>query len=466
MFITDDFMLYNDVARELYHEVAEKLPIIDYHNHLNPQEIAEDKRFDNITSVWLGGDHYKWRAMRAMGYSEKLITGDALDINKFKAYADTVNNAFGNPLYHWTHLELKRYFGIDEVLSPKTADMIWDKTNEMLSSPSFSAANLLRKQKVKVLCTTDDPVDDLKWHKQIGVESDFSVFPSFRPDKALYIEREVFKEYIEKLSEVSDVKVEDVESLLAALKVRLEYFVSTGCRVTDHSLENDFYISHDKVKADTVLKKRLKGELVTDEEAALFRGYLLSELGKLYAENGLVMQLHIGALRNNSTRLSDLVGADCGVDGMNDFEYAPQLSMLLNEMDKEDKLPRTILYYLNPKDAYMLVTLAGCFTGNDEGIRNKVQVGSAWWFNDHVTGMEQHMQMMCDYGMISGCVGMLTDSRSFLSFPRHEYFRRILCNFIGEKVEKGQFPKDMETLGRIVSDVCYENAVRYFNFSN
>ena len=463
MFITDEFMLYNDTASELYHGYTEKLPIIDYHNHLSPKEIAEDRRFSNITEAWLGGDHYKWRAMRARGYSESLITGNAPDKEKFIAYADTVNAAFGNPLYAWTHLELSRYFGIDETLSPETADAIWDKTGDKLSDSSFSAINLLKKQNVKVLCTTDDPVDDLGWHKKLAVEDDLRVYPSFRPDKAIYIEREEFSEYIEGLASAANVSITDMDSLIEALKIRVEYFCEVGCRVTDHSLENDFYINHDKVKADGILKRRLKGDLITSEEAALYRGYVLTELGKLYAEKDLVMQFHIGALRNNSERLSKSVGADCGVDAMNDFNYAPQLSALLNEMDKEDKLPKTILYYLNPKDAVMMATLAGCFCGNEKNIRNKVQVGSAWWFNDHLTGMLEHMQMMCDSGLLSGCVGMLTDSRSFLSFPRHEYFRRILCNFIGEKVEKGQYPKDIPYLGRMVTDICYDNAKEYFN---
>ncbi|MBO4864251.1 MAG: glucuronate isomerase [Eubacterium sp.] len=466
MFITDDFMLYNDAARELYHEHAEKLPIIDYHNHLSPREIAEDKTYLNMTEVWLGGDHYKWRAMRARGYSEKLITGDADPYEKFLAYADTVQASIGNPIYHWTHLELKRYFDIDETLDKASAPSIWEKCNEKLKRSEFSALGLLRAQNVKVLCTTDDPVDDLKWHKKIREEiKDISVFPSFRPGNVLDIEKASFKDYIAKLGEVSGIDIGDSEDLISALKERLLFFIENGCRVSDHSLENDFFRPCRKADADRILAAKLKGEQVTLDEASMFRGYILTELGKMYAKYGLAMQLHIGAIRNNSSRMFERVGADTGYDSVNDINYAPQLGALLNEMDKEEKLPKTILYYLNPKDAVMLATMAGCFQGNEEGIKSKVQLGSAWWFNDHLHGMEEQLQVLSDTGLLSGFIGMLTDSRSFLSFPRHEYFRRILCNKVGEIVEKGQYPRDMAYLGKMIEDICYYNAEEYFGLS-
>ena len=467
--ITDTFLLQNDVAEELYHEHAAKVPIIDYHNHLNPQEIYEDRQYENMTAVWLGGDHYKWRAMRALGYPEELVTGknSDQDYKRFLAYADTVQNALGNPLYHWTHLELKRYFDIDEAFSPESAEEIWKACNEKLGTPEFSTQNLLRMQNVQVLCTTDDPVDDLKWHKLIKENvNDISVRPSFRPGNVLDIEKAGFNDYIKKLSEVSGVEISDIETLLEALRIRLEYFIENGCRVTDHSLENDFYRTTSKEEVDKIFKNRLaeKDGGITLDEAAAFRGYVITELGKMYADRGLAMQLHIGAIRNNSTRMFNMLGADTGLDSINDFNYAPQLSALLNSMDMTDQLPRTILYYLNPKDAAMLMTMAGNFQGNSSGIRGKVQLGSAWWFNDHKSGMEQQMQALSDNGLLSVFVGMLTDSRSFLSFPRHEYFRRILCNMVGRLVEEGQYPRDMEFLGKMIENHTYYNAREYFGF--
>ncbi len=464
-FINDNFILHNEVARKLYHEHAAKMPIIDYHNHLNPEEIFEDKMYDNLTEVWLGGDHYKWRAMRANGVSEEYITGDGDAYKKYLSYADTVEKAFGNPLYHWTHLELKRYFGIDENLKPDTAEEIWDKCNAKLRDSGFSALNLLRMQNVKVLCTTDNPADDLKWHKKIREKvDDIRVLPSYRPGDALDIEKEGFASYMERLGETAGVKIESFEDLLDALKKRLIFFMENGCRVTDHSLECDFFVEDNPAIADRIFRCRIKGDKVSSEEAALYRGVLMKNLGKMYAENGLAMQLHIGALRNNSERMFEKIGADTGYDSLNDFNYAPQLGKLLNSMDKENALPRTILYCLNPKDMPMLMAMAGNFQGNEEGIKSKVQLGSAWWFMDHMNGMKLQLETLCEGGLLSGFIGMLTDSRSFLSFPRHEYFRRILCNMIGEKVERGEYPEDMEYLGSMVEDICYNNAKEYFRF--
>lgn len=462
-FINDNFILRNETARKLYHEHAEKLPIIDFHNHLNPQEIYEDKTYENLTEVWLGGDHYKWRAMRANGVSEKLITGSGDDYDKYLAYVDTIESAFGNPLYHWTHLELKRYFDIDETLDSVSAEEIWNKTSEKLKNPDFTVQNLLRKQKVEVLCTTDDPADDLIWHKKIKESvNDIKVIPSFRPGNAIDIEKDSFVAYMKRLGEAAGIEISCFDDLLRALSIRLEYFMEMGCRVTDHSLECDFYRQTDKSEIDRIFRKKLAGEEISLEEAASFRGGLVTQLGMIYHDKGLVMQLHIGALRNTSERMFEKIGADTGYDCLNDFNYAVQLAGLLNGMDKEDRLPRTILYALNPKDMPMLAAMAGNFQGNEEGIKSKVQLGSAWWFQDHMNGMRNQLEALSDVGLLSGFIGMLTDSRSFLSFPRHEYFRRILCDMVGEKVEAGEFPADMDHLGKMIEDICYNNAKRYF----
>lgn len=462
-FINDNFILRNETARKLYHEHAEKLPIIDFHNHLNPQEIYEDKTYENLTEVWLGGDHYKWRAMRANGVSEKLITGSGDAYDKYLAYADTIESAFGNPLYHWTHLELKRYFDIDETLDSESAEEIWNKTSEKLKDPDFTVQNLLRKQKVEVLCTTDDPADDLIWHKKIKESvNDIKVIPSFRPGNAIDIEKDSFVAYMKRLGEAAGIEIICFDDLLRALSIRLEYFMEMGCRVTDHSLECDFYRQTDRLEIDRIFRKKLAGEEISLEEAASYRGGLVTQLGMIYHDKGLVMQLHIGALRNTSERMFEKIGADTGYDCLNDFNYAVQLAGLLNGMDKEDRLPRTILYALNPKDMPMLAAMAGNFQGNEEGIKSKVQLGSAWWFQDHMNGMRNQLEALSDVGLLSGFIGMLTDSRSFLSFPRHEYFRRILCDMVGEKVEAGEFPADMDLLGKMIEDICYYNAKRYF----
>lgn len=463
-FIHDDFILHSETAKKLFHEHAENMPIFDFHNHLNPREIYEDNCYDNIADVWLGGDHYKWRAMRANGVSEKLITGDGDPYEKFLAYADTIQNSIGNPLYHWTHMELKRYFGIDKTLTPATAKEIWDECNEKLKQPEFSVRNLLRMQKVTALCTTDDPIDSLEWHKKLKEDGfEIQVLPTFRPEKALGIDKPGFADYVKALADCVGKEINNVEDMLAALFERLQYFIGVGCRVTDHSLESAFYAPTTLDEVNAIFAKKMGGTDLTEEEAAKFRGYALGCLGKEYAKNGLVMQIHIGAIRNNSSRLFEKLGPDVGVDSQADFSYAPQLSALLNSMDKENLLPKTVLYYLNPKDSAMLATMAGNFQSNEDGIRGKVQHGTAWWFCDHKNGMEYQMDTLCDVGLISTFIGMLTDSRSFLSFPRHEYFRRILCNKIGKLVEDGEYPADMEYLGKMIEDICYNNAVKYFN---
>ena len=463
-FMDKDFLLSNETAKTLFTEV-EKAPIIDFHNHLNPKEIYEDNCFDNIAQVWLGGDHYKWRTMRMGGVSEELITGDGAPFDKFMAWADTVQNLIGNPLYHWTHLELQRYFGITKPLSPDTAKEIWDECNAKLKTKEYSVRNLLRMQNVSVLCTTDDPADTLEWHKKIREDGfEIKVYPSFRPEKAVGIEKEGFADYIARLSEASGVKITDVKSLITALENRLDFFIENGCRVSDHSLENDFYIPADYDEVNALFDSRMHGNILSEEEAGKFHGYLYVELGKLYNRKNIVMQLHIGAIRNNSTRFFEKLGVDHGFDSLNDFNYAPQLSALLNAMDYTDELPKVILYCLNPKDTEMLAAMAGNFCSNEQGIKGKVQLGAAWWFCDHKNGMERQIEAMSDVGLISTSVGMLTDSRSFLSFPRHELYRRILCNKIGSWVENGEYPWDKEYLTKLVKRICGINAVEYFGF--
>ena len=461
--IHDDFLLKTETAKELFHQSAKTAPIIDFHNHLNPQDIYEDRCYDNLSEVWLGGDHYKWRAMRANGVPEELITGDGDPYKKFLAWADTIQNCIGNPLYHWTHLELKRYFGIDDALTPETAPAIWEKCNVLLKTPEYSIRNLLKMQNVEVLCTTDDPIDDLKWHKKLAEEGfEIQVLPTFRPGRALDIEKNDFANYIALLGERTDLEMHSLNDVLQALKKCLTYFIEAGCRVTDHSLESDFFLPASYEEADHIYQKRMRGETLSLEETAKYRGFILTELGREYSRNNLVMQFHIGAIRNNSLRMFQHLGADTGFDSLNDFNYAPQLSALLNAMDLTEELPKTVLYYLNPKDADMLAAMAGNYQSNTQNIRGKVQLGSAWWFCDHKRGMERQMNALADTGLISTYIGMLTDTRSFLSFPRHEYFRRILCNLICSWVEDGEYPADMPYLNTLIRNICYTNAKQYF----
>ncbi|WP_072915571.1 glucuronate isomerase [Pseudobutyrivibrio xylanivorans] len=463
-FMDEDFLLQTPTAKELFEAVKEE-PIIDFHNHLNPQEIYEDKCFDNMTEVWLGGDHYKWRAMRANGISEELITGDGAPFDKFVAWADTVQNLIGNPLYHWTHLELQRYFNITTPLSPETAKDIWEKCNEKLHTPEFSVRNLLRMQNVSVLCTTDDPADDLEWHRKLREDGfEIKVLPSFRPEKAVGIEKEGFADYIFKLSMVTGRRIYDVKTLLEILGERLEFFIENGCRVSDHSLENTFYVPATYEEVNEIFMDRINGKKVSEEAAGKYHGYMYTELAKLYAKHDIVMQLHIGAIRNNSERFFKKLGPDTGFDALNDFNYAPQLAALLSAMDLNDELPKTILYCLNPKDTEMLAAMAGTFCSNEKGIKGKVQLGAAWWFCDHKNGMERQIEAVSDAGLIANSVGMLTDSRSFLSFPRHELYRRILCNKIGSWVEAGEYPSDLSYLRSMAIRICGKNAIDYFRF--
>ena len=460
-FMDSDFLLQTDTAKMLYHDAAETMPIFDYHNHLNQKAILEDSQMDNLTQVWLGGDHYKWRAMRAMGVPEELITGNGSDYDKFLAWARTIENSIGNPLYHWTHLELQRYFGITAPLSEATAKQIWDSANEQMRSKEFSVRNLILRQNVKYMCTTDDPADDLEAHKALKNENfGCTVLPTFRPEKAMAIEKPGYADYIAKLSEVSGVDIKNVDDLMKALEKRMDYFISVGCVVTDHSLEGCFYQPATVEDVDRVMKKRLEGEELTAAECGMYKGYVMIALGKMYARKNIVMQLHIGALRNNSSRQLAAIGVDSGFDSMDDIKYASYLSTMLNEMDKENLLPKTVLYSLNPNDNEMLASMAGNFQGG--GIRGKMQFGSAWWFNDHKPGMEAQLTVLSSIGLISPFIGMLTDSRSFLSFPRHEYFRRILCNVVGNWVENGEYPNHPEFLKDLVKNISYNNAYNYF----
>ncbi len=452
--INDNFMLRTETARRLYHDYAAEMPIIDYHCHLDPAMIAKNISFKNITELLLGGDHYKWRAMRSNGVDEKYITGDAPDREKFQKWAETVPYLIGNPLYHWMHLELKRYFDIDLALSPETAEEIWNICNEKLATPEFSSQNLILRSNVKVICTTDDPMDTLEHHKALR-EQGFAtkVLPTFRPDKAVNVDKETFIPYIQKMG------VSSYDEMIALLGEKIEFFHENGCRLSDHALDVIPYAEGDP---RPVFDKAMKGEPISKEEADCFKTAVLLFCAKQYARLGWAMQLHIGAMRNNSTRMYRALGADTGFDSINDREIAEPLSRFLDALDTEDQLPKTILYTLNPKDNYVLGTMLGNF--QKAPVAGKIQFGSGWWFNDQRDGMEQQMRALSNLGLISRFVGMLTDSRSFVSYPRHEYFRRILCNLLGDWVENGEYPNDPAMLKTVVQGICYNNALAYFGF--
>ncbi len=459
-FMDDDFMLTNDTAVKLYHNYAENMPIFDYHCHLSPRMMYEDKPFGNITEIFLGGDHYKWRYMRSNGIDEKYITGDADDYDKFKAFCSCLKYAIGNPLYHWTHLELKRYFGVESAVTEENCDKIWEQCNKVIKDSKMSPSSLINSSNVAVICTTDDPVDSLEWHKKIKEKGHIKakVCPAFRPDFLINIEKETFKEYIEKLEKVSGIKISSYDDLLSAVYNRIDYFHAVGCRISDHALDGvPFNNEH---SADTVLKRAIVGGKLSSSEIEAYKCSVLIDLAKKYKSLGWTMQLHIGALRNNNARMFEKLGADTGFDSIADYAIAAPLSALLNAMDETDNLPKTILYTLNPKDNYVLATMIGNFQSSETA--GKIQFGSAWWFNDQRDGMVEQMKALANLGALNKFVGMLTDSRSFLSYTRHEYFRRILCNLIGTWVEKGEFPEDYEILGKIVGDISFNNAVRYF----
>lgn len=461
-FMDEDFLLLNDTAVRLYHDYAKDMPIYDYHCHLNPKEIWENKQYNNITELWLYGDHYKWRAMRANGIEEKYITGDADDFEKFKKWASTVPYTIGNPLYHWTHLELQRYFGIYELLNEETAETIWNKANEMLKQEDFTPRGLIKKSNVKLVGTTDDPLDDLRYHEKIKTLDDFDtkVVPTFRPDKGLDINKDTFKDWVNRLEEIRGKEINSFEEYLDALEERINYFHERGCRLSDHSFEYVPYRQAHSEKLNEIFSKGRNQENISLEEEEAFKTAVMVFLGKQYAKLGWAMQLHIGAMRNNNTRMFRQLGPDTGFDSIHDHNIAYNLSRFLDALDVENALPRTILYTLNPKDNYVLAAMTGNFQG--DGIPGKIQFGSAWWFNDQKDGMEEQMKVLANIGLLSRFIGMLTDSRSFLSYTRHEYFRRILCNIIGEWAENGEVPKDMDFLGKIVQDICFNNAKNYF----
>lgn len=460
-FMDENFLLSNETAVELYHHYAKNMPICDYHCHLNPKEIWENKSFENLTELWLYGDHYKWRAMRSNGISEDYITGSASDYDKFKAWAKTIPYTIGNPLYHWTHLELQRYFGIYETLNEENADAIWEKANAMLAQADFTVRQLIKKSNVKLICTTDDPTDSLEYHQKISQLDDFDVkvLPTFRPDKALNIRMEGFREWIAGLGKVCGKTITTYNDLLGALEQRIQYFHETGCRLSDHSFAAVPYVEADLNEVAKIFDRAMGLEVISTEEEQKYQTQLLKFLGKNYAELGWTMQLHIGAMRNNNTRMFEKIGPDTGFDSIHDLNIAYGVSRFMDSLDKENCLPKTVLYTLNPKDNYVLGSMAGNFQGDD--IPGKIQFGAAWWFNDQRDGMVQQMTALANLGLLSRFIGMLTDSRSFVSYPRHEYFRRILCNLIGEWVENGEFPRNMKLLGTIVEGISYNNAIQY-----
>ena len=454
-FMDRDFLLTTETAKHLYHDFAAGMPVIDYHCHLDPKEIWEDRRFENITQIWLGGDHYKWRLMRSAGVDERFITGDASDREKFQKWAETISLAIGSPLYHWSHLELRNYFGYDGVLNGDTAEEVWNLCNEKLKH--MSARQLIADSNVKALCTTDDPADSLEWHKKIAEDKSFGVkvLPSFRPDKAVGIEKADYLEYLKRLGEIHSYA-----ELVSVLKERLAFFVSLGCRVSDHGLDAVPFAPAAEAEVEAIFRRRLGGELPTEQEAKQFKTALLLALGREYHRLGVVMQLHFGVIRDNAKRVFRALGPDAGVDSTGDQVSIRDLAAFLNALDETDDLPQTILYSLNPNDNAALVTVMGAFqTG---GAVSKIQHGSAWWFNDHRRGMIDQLTNLAAGGYLAGFVGMLTDSRSFLSYARHEYFRRILCELIGAWVENGEYPNDDAALRTIVEGICYTNARQTF----
>jgi len=464
-FLDKDFLLNTNAARHLYHSYAADCPIIDYHCHIRPQEIYEDLRYENITQVWLGGDHYKWRLMRCAGVEEKYITGDASDHDKFLAWATVLGKAIGNPLYHWSHLELRRYFGYEGILNASTAEEVWNLCNAKLQEDGMSVRGLIRMSNVETICTTDDPIDDLCWHQKLAADASFktAVLPAWRPDQAMDLEKPGYLDYLSKLADVSSAPIASWADLKAALRKRMEYFAANGCTLSDHGPSQLRFLPADDDTVDAILKKRLSGQAVTEDEKAQFKTAFLLFVASCYREMGWVMQLHYGCLRNNNPAMFAKIGPDTGFDAMGDYSAAADLSAFLGAMENAGSLPKTIIYSLNPNENPSIVTLCGCFQ-NSEAV-GKVQHGSAWWFNDNFQGMTDQLSNLANLGYLAGFVGMLTDSRSFLSYPRHEYFRRILCRLLGQWVEDGFFPEDESTLADIVRSVSYHNAKKYFAFA-
>lgn len=462
-FLDKDFLLSTEMAKTLYHDYAENMPILDYHCHINPQEICEDRKFENITQVWLGGDHYKWRQMRSNGVDEKYITGNGTDREKFQAWAETMPKLIGNPLYHWSHLELRRYFGYEGYLNGDTAEEVWNLCNAKLQEDSMTVRNLIKQSNVTLICTTDDPVDSLEWHKKLAEDTTFDVqvLPAWRPDKAMNVEKPTFAAYMAQLSKVSGIEVKDFASLKEALKNRMDFFTSMKCCVSDHALEYVMYAPATEDEVNAIIAKSLKGEAVSKEEELKYKTEFMLFVAKEYAKRNWVMQLHYGCKRDNNAYMFEKLGADTGYDCINNYAPSAQMADFLNALSATGEVPKTILYSLNPNDNAAIGTILGCFQGAPAG---RIQQGSAWWFNDHKTGMKDQMISLANLGCLGNFVGMLTDSRSFLSYTRHEYFRRILCDLIGGWVDNGEYPADMKALEEIVKGISYNNVIKYFEF--
>lgn len=463
-FMDENFLLSTDTAPKLYHEYAEPMPIVDYHCHLSPREIYEDLKYETITQVWLGGDHYKWRQMRSNGIEEYYITGNAPDREKFQKWAETLEKAIGNPLYHWSHLELQRYFGYNGYLNGDNAEEVWNICNEKLKYDTMSVRNLIRKSNVRLLCTTDDPIDDLQYHKKIAGDETFQVkvLPAWRPDKAMNLEQPKYMEYLYALEVVSNVKIDSFIALKKALCRRMDFFQENGCSIADHGLEYVMYNPASEAEIEAIYAKRLQGKTISEEETIKFKTAFMLFAGRECHKRNWVMQLHYGCKRDNNSASFNSLGPDTGFDCINNDAPSVQMADFLNALNKTGELPRTILYSLNPNDNASIGTIMGCF--QDSGVAGKIQQGSAWWFNDHKTGMIEQMTSLTNLGLLGNFIGMLTDSRSFLSYTRHEYFRRIMCELIGGWVENGEYPPDYKALEKIVKGISYENAVKFFGF--
>jgi glucuronate isomerase len=465
IFITDDFLLHSDAARTLYHDYAKAQPIFDYHCHLSPKDIAEDRQFENLAQIWIDGDHYKYRAMRANGVNEKFITGDASDYEKFFKWAETVPYTLRNPLYHWTHLELKNYFGITTLLNSDSAESIYNQCSDLLKKPEYSVKNILRKMNVAVVGTTDDPTDDLRYHKQLQDDNfEIRVLPSFRPDKASEMEKgQAFVDWIQKLEKTVGYSIADFVTLIKALQERHDFFHEMGCRISDHGHTNFYGEEYTPTEVNAIFAKALKGEKVSVLEIDKYKSAVLFELALMNKKKSWAQQFHVGAIRNNNAKMLEDIGPDQGFDSLGDLNMADNMSKFFGRLSQCDGLTNTIVYNLNPRDSEMFASMAANF--NDGKVAGKMQYGAAWWFLDQKDGMEKQLDVLSNFGLLSRFVGMVTDSRSFLSFPRHEYFRRILCNVLGEEIQKGELPNDMKLIGNMVEAICYKNAKAYFDIN-
>ena len=464
-FLDQNFLLSNSTAEKLYHDYAVSMPLIDYHCHLAPEQIANNIQFKNLTDAWLAGDHYKWRALRTNGVDEAYCTGNKSDEEKFMKWAETVPYTMRNPLYHWTHLELQRYFDIHEILNPSAAKKIYDQASAQLQTPAYNTQGLIKKMNVRVICTTDDPIDSLEYHQQIAASGfEVKVFPAFRPDKAMEVSQaEIFASYINKLEKASNTTINKYDDYLTALKNRHDFFAINGCNVSDHGLEEIYAEDFTTVEINSIFDKVRAGKEVSLLEQRKFKSCMLLQFAEWDWEKGWIQQYHLGALRNNNSRMLKLLGPDTGWDSIGDFSQATALSKFLNKLDTHNKLTKTIIYNLNPADNELMATMIGNF--NDGSVAGKVQFGSGWWFLDQKDGMERQINALSNLGLLSRFVGMLTDSRSFLSYPRHEYFRRILCNMLGKEIENGELPNDMEWIGKMIQDICFNNANEYFGWN-